>query len=79
MAAERFLISNDWHGREEMFEDGKDLVIFNTIQDLNEKIEFYLANQELANKIAKSGYNKVQKYTRLNWAKEIVRLYGQIN
>ena len=79
LAAKGFLISNDWHGREEMFEDGKDLVIFDTIQDLNEKIEFYLANQELANKIAKSGYNKVQKYTRLNWAKEIVRLYEQIN
>ena len=78
LAAKGFLISNDWYGREKMFEDGKDLVIFDTIQDLNEKIDFYLANQELANKIAESGYNKVQKYTRLNWAKEIIRLYEQI-
>ncbi len=78
LAAKGFLISNDWHGREEIFEDEKDLVIFHDAQDLNKKIEFYLANQELAKIIAESGYNKVQKYTRLSWAKEIIRLYEQI-
>lgn len=78
LAAKGFLISNDWQGRAEMFEDGEDLVIFHNAQDLNEKINFYLANQSLANKIAESGYNKVQNYTRQSWASEIIRFYEKI-
>jgi spore maturation protein CgeB len=77
MAAQGFLLTNDWPGREKDFVDGDHCVIFKDVSDLNEKIEFYLENDTLREKIATSGHKKVQKYTRLKWAERIVDLYEQ--
>jgi hypothetical protein len=74
LAAGGFLITDDWDGREEDFVDGKDLVVFKNIEDLNQKINYYLTNPEVIDKIAQKGKEVVQKFTRLNWAKEIMRL-----
>ena len=74
MAAGGFLITDDWDGRKEDFVDGEDLVIFNDIEDLNKKIEYYLSNSAAADKIASTGHKKVQRFTRLNWAQDIIRL-----
>ena len=59
-----------------MFDDGKDLVIFNTPQDLREKINFYLKNESARSKIAKNGFDKVQKYDRDAWAKGIINVFN---
>ena len=72
LAAKGFLLTDDWDGREKVFADKKDLVIYKNIDDLNEKIAFYLQNPEEATKIAESGYNCVQKYNRIEWAKKII-------
>jgi len=78
LAARGFLLTNDWTGRQDMFNDKKDFVIFDNVSDLNEKIEYYLVNQEEASKIAKHGNKTVKQYTRLKWAEKIVDLHEQL-
>ena len=74
LAAGGFLLSNDWVGREKDLTDGKECVIFNTMEDLNNKIEYYLNNERERNTIAQAGHSAVQKFNRLNWANRIVEL-----
>lgn len=77
MAAGGFLLSNDWEGRKDSFTNGRDLVIFKDVDDLNNKIEFYLKNPELANMISRYGHETVKAYSRISWASKIVELsYG---
>lgn len=78
LAAKGFLISDDWDGRSDHFKNGEDCVIFEDIKDLNDKIYYYLENKEERERISLNGYNKVQKFTRLNWAKNIIENYGKI-
>ena len=78
LAAKGFLLTDDWEGRDEIFKDNQDLVIYKDIDDLNNKIEFYLDNWEQAEAIANHGYKTVQKFTRSSWAKRIIQLYEQI-
>ena len=43
LAAGGFLLTDDWYGRELTgLVDGEDLVIYNNISDLQEKIIYYL-------------------------------------
>lgn len=43
------------------FEDGKDLVTFDSYEDLHKKAEYYLSHEEERKAIALSGYEKVKK------------------
>ena len=75
MAAGGLLFSNDWKNRKKYLTNGKDCVIFNSSTDLNEKIEYYLNNQEEAKRIAESGYKAVQQWNRIAWARKIIEYY----
>ncbi len=46
---------------EGIFEDGKDLVVFDTVDDLRKKIKYYLANEEERLSIAAHGRETVVK------------------
>ena len=74
LAAGGFLLSDDWKNRSKHFVDGKDLIIFRNLDDLNEKIDFYLKNFRSRDQISKHGHKTVQKFNRLNWAKKILEL-----
>jgi len=78
LAAKGFLLTDDWANRDRYFVDGKDCVIFDNVEDLNEKIEYYLDNPEEAEIIASNGYKTVQRFNRLNWAKQIIELNDRI-
>ena len=78
LAAAGFLLTDDWINRDKCFVDGEHCVIFDNIEDLNEKISYYLNNPKEAAKIASNGHKAVQKFNRLNWAKQIVGLYDRI-
>ena len=78
LAAAGFLLTDDWTNRNRCFIDGEHCVIFDNIKDLNEKISYYLNNPKEAAKIASNGHKAVQKFNRLNWAKQIVGLYDRI-
>lgn len=72
LAAGGFLLTDDWYGRELTgLVDGEDLIIYNDIKDLEEKINKYLPDEEERNRISKNGMAKVKKLTRTQWAKEI--------
>jgi len=73
LAARGFLLSDDWVGRSEHFQDGIDLVIYSDGNDLNEKIEYYLHNDEKRREIATNGHLAVQEFTCINWAKGIAQ------
>jgi spore maturation protein CgeB len=80
MAAGGFLLTNDWEGRESNFTDGKDLVIFDTITDLNKKIKYYLdpANEKERELIAKNGMKKNKNFSRYEWASKLVSLFSNL-
>jgi spore maturation protein CgeB len=78
MAAGGFLMSTDWDGRENLFVDGEHIVIYKDKEDLQKKITYYLSNYHEAEKIAQAGLSEVQKYNRDEWAKNIVKIYGEI-
>jgi len=78
MAAKGFLLTDDWPNRRKYFIDGKDCVIFNGLEDLNEKIDYYLANPDKAALIATAGYEAVKGFTRASWAKQIINIYDKI-
>ena len=72
LAAKGFLLTNDWVGRELTgLVDGIDLVIYNDVEDVNNKIKLYLTDVDSRDKIAESGFRTVQKLNRLEWAKGI--------
>ena len=45
-----------------IFEDGKDLVVFDSAEDLRKKIRYYLDNEAERSTIAEHGYNTVRKH-----------------
>lgn len=45
-----------------VFEDGKDLVVFDSVEDLRKKIRYYLDNEHERSAIAEHGYNTVRKH-----------------
>lgn len=45
-----------------LFEDGEDIVFFNTFEEMEEKYKYYIRNPEAANKIALAGYYKVRTF-----------------
>ena len=54
------------------FTVGEDLDIFTNVSELKEKIDYYLNNELEMDKIRVNGYNKVQKFSRIMWAKKII-------
>ena len=77
LASGGFLLTNDWVGRADNFRDGKDLMIYKDLEDLKSKIDYCLNNKLLLNKISTSGKNKVKKYSRLNWAINLVNFCNE--
>lgn len=73
LASKGFLLTEPWPNMEMDFIDGQDLVIFNSVEELKEKIDYYLNNEEERLIIAENGYKSVQKFSRLEWAKKILK------
>jgi len=56
-----FLLSNYQPELAEYFEDGKDLVMYGSIEEAFEKTNYYLGHESEREKIAASGYEKVKR------------------
>jgi len=72
LASAGFLMTSPWHDMENTFKDGKHLVVFNSPEELKEKIEYYLKNPEERDKIRFAGHKEAQKYMPNRWAKNII-------
>jgi glycosyltransferase involved in cell wall biosynthesis len=60
------------------FEDGKHLVVWRTLSELKEKIDYYLANEKERKAIANSGHQyALNTYTFDNQAENIIKLYDK--
>lgn len=57
-----FLLTNYQTEIPEYFEIGRDLEVFESENDLKEKVRYYLENADVRKQIAKNGYEKVKKY-----------------
>ncbi len=62
MGAGGFVISNYQAEIPEHFVPGEDIVLFESIPDLLEKIDYYLKHDDERRQIAKSGHDKVRDY-----------------
>lgn len=62
LGAEGFLLTNFQAEIPYYFEDGKELVCFEDIKELKEKVSFYLKHEDQRKEIAHNGYEKVKKY-----------------
>lgn len=78
MAAEGFLLTNDWEGRSLIFKNGVDLVIWKDINDLQDKIDYYLEHVGERRRIASKGFEAVQRFSRDKWAKIILDSHIEI-
>lgn len=61
LGAGGFLITNYQTELEECFEIGRDLVVYENMQDLKEKVAYYLTHEEERRQIAKNGHDVVTK------------------
>lgn len=74
LASGAFLLTTPWEGMEDLFTVGKDLDIFTSPEELQEKIDFYLSNDQKRDEIRLHGHKTVQKFMPKSWAHEILTL-----
>lgn len=71
-----FVLTDYCKGMEEIFIDGEHLVVYEDIEDLNWKIEYYLNNDEEREKIARQGHERVKEFTI---EKTLEKIFKEIN
>ncbi len=62
MACEGFCLSNYQSELADYFEIDKEIVLYSCIEELIEKINYYLRNEKERRRIATAGYEKIRKY-----------------
>ena len=68
-----FLLTNYTPGLEKLFDIGKEIVVYNDLNDLDNKVKYYLENEEERKKIAKAGYERSKKdHTYFERAKMLI-------
>jgi len=73
LAAKGFMLTDSWYGMDKLFTAGKDFVVYTDTQDLRTKISYYLDHPEEREVIRANGFNSVQKYSRHQWASNIIK------
>lgn len=75
LGCKTFLLTNHTQGLEKLFEIGKDLVTYDNLDDLKDKIKYYLQNSTEREKIANHGYEtSIKKHTYDARAKYLLRI-----
>lgn len=72
LASKGFLLTEPWTSMENDFTVGQDFDIFTNVDELKNKIVYYLKHEDERLRIAEHGYQTVQKFDRINWAKKIL-------
>lgn len=65
LACGGFCLTNYQPEIAEYFEDGRDLVMYSSMEDLQEKIAYYLTNKEERSRIARNGMQKIKQHFTL--------------
>lgn len=75
LACQGFLITNFQAEIPEYFEEGVDLVTYDSIPDLIEKVDYYLNHDEERLQIARNGYEKVKNhYSYIHCLNQMIRI-----
>lgn len=70
-----FLLTNYQAEMPYYFEEGKDLVFFDGVEDMCEKVAYYLEHEEERKRIAENGYRKVKEHhTYVHRVSEMLRI-----
>ena len=78
LGCKTFLLTNYTPGLEKLFDIGKELVIYNNIEDLDNKVKYYLENENERNKIADFGYKRVKNdHTYFERAKKLIDIINE--
>ena len=63
---------------EKLFDIGKEIVVYNDLNDLDNKVRYYLENDEEREKIAKAGYERTKKdHTYFERSKRLVEIINE--
>lgn len=78
-ACKAFVLSTRTEELKEFFEEDKEIACFSTPKELKEKVDFYLKNDELREKIRGAGYQRLinSNYSYLNRAKRILEIFEE--
>ena len=72
------LLTNYTPGLEKLFNIGEEIVIYESIDDLDNKVRYYLDNESERNKIAEAGYQRVKRdHTYYERAKKLIDIINQ--
>lgn len=80
-ACRGFMLSTRTTEQKNFFKEGKEADYFSTPEELKQKIDFYLKNDELRLKIAEAGYQKLLKsnYSYIDRAKQVLKVFKSLN
>lgn len=75
MACQGFVLVNYQEDLAKEFEDGKELVMYRSLEELVEKVQYYLVHEEERKQIAHAGYEKVLR--EYNYAAKLRKILEQ--
>lgn len=74
-----FLLTNHTPGLEKLFDIGEDLVTYDSFEDLDRKVKFYLENEDERKRIENNGLNKVRlNHTYYERCKTLVEIINSL-
>lgn len=73
MGSRGALLSNYQPELAEQFEDGKDVILYDSLDDAMDKAEFYLRKEDLRERIALNGYQKVKEH--FSYEKQLGKMF----
>ena len=72
------LLTNYTPGLEKLFDIGKEIVIYENLEDLDRKVKYYLENDSERDEIADAGYKRVKKnHTYFERSKKLVDIINE--
>ena len=77
MGAGGFLLSNYQPELAEYFENGKEMVMYESQYDLLNKIDYYLSHEEEREEIARCGRIKIEK--EFSYSKALPKIFDIVN
>lgn len=75
MACQGFVLVNYQEDLAKEFEDGKELVMYRSLDEMVEKVQYYLEHEEERAQIARAGYEKVLR--EYNYAEKLRKIFEQ--
>jgi hypothetical protein len=73
-----FLLTNYTPGLEKLFDIGKEVVVYTSIEDLDNKVKYYLENDNERNIIAEAGYQRAKReHTYFERSKKLIEIINE--